>query len=309
MRANRSAAYADPGKRIEEGGHRPFADSSVASDRQRRRMQTVRADQAARAQARRSGGLESRWTDVCDLSMHARVAADPAIPDAPAVVLVHGVGVSSRYMVPTAERLAPSFRVYAPDLPGFGKSAKPPRVLSLAELADALLAWIEASGLQRVTLLGNSFGCQVIVDLAVRHQERIERIVLQGPTVDPSARTWRQQVWRWLVNTPGEATTQGKVIVQDYRDCGIPRLLRTFQLALQDRIEEKLPDVRVPTLVVRGSRDKIVPQRWAEEVARLLPMGRLVVIPGAAHTLNYGAPVDLVRAITPFLTEAQPGEP
>jgi 2-hydroxy-6-oxonona-2,4-dienedioate hydrolase len=251
--------------------------------------------------------LESRWTEVRGLSMHARVAADLAAPDPPEVVLVHGVGVSSRYMIPTAERLAPFCRVYVPDLPGFGKSAKPSRVLTLTELADALLAWIEASGLQRVALVGNSFGCQIIVDLAVRHPDRIERIVLQGPTIDPRARTWLRQIWRWLVNTPGEASSQGGVILRDYRDCGIPRLLRTFQEALRDRIEEKLPRVQVPALVVRGSRDAIVPQRWAEEATRLLPMGRLVVIPGAAHTLNYNSPVELVRVITPFLTDSQPG--
>ncbi|MDQ3880940.1 MAG: alpha/beta hydrolase, partial [Chloroflexota bacterium] len=65
----------------------------------------------------------------------------------------------------------------------------------------------------------------------------------------------------------------------------------------------KLPCVRVPTLVVRGGRDPIVPQAWAEEVARLLPRGRLVVIPGAAHAVNHDAPAALARVVLPFLTE------
>jgi pimeloyl-ACP methyl ester carboxylesterase len=84
--------------------------------------------------------------------------------------------------------------------------------------------------------------------------------------------------------------------------------VRTFRYALRDRIEARLPLVRVPTLVVRGSRDTIVPQRWAEEATRLLPHGRLVVIPGAAHTLVYKVPAELVRAIRPFLEQARRAE-
>lgn len=68
----------------------------------------------------------------------------------------------------------------------------------------------------------------------------------------------------------------------DYLSVGTRRAWRTFRYALADRMEEKLPHMRVPTLVVRGSRDTIVPQRWAHEVTGLLPMGRLSVIPGAA---------------------------
>lgn len=71
----------------------------------------------------RQGRLQSQYTIVNGLLMHARVSAEP--PDAPVVILVHGVVVSSSYMMPTAELLAPNYRVYAPDLPGYGKSDKP----------------------------------------------------------------------------------------------------------------------------------------------------------------------------------------
>lgn len=67
-----------------------------------------------------------------------------------------------------------------------------------------------------------------------------------------------------------------------------------------------LRGIRAPTLGVRGARDPIVPQRWAEEAARLLPRGRLVVIPGAAHSITFHAPLELTRVIRPFLLEAGP---
>jgi pimeloyl-ACP methyl ester carboxylesterase len=101
------------------------------------------------------------------------------------VVLVHGLVVSSRYMGPTFKRLAAYHRVYAPDLPGFSESEKPPRVLDVAGLSDSLAAWMREIGLERAALVGNCFGYPIIADLVVRHPERVERAVLQGPTMDP----------------------------------------------------------------------------------------------------------------------------
>ena len=86
--------------------------------------------------------LTSLWARVGGLRVHALAAADPP-PSSPVVVLVHGIVISSRYMVPTAELLAPLCRVYAVDLPGYGRSDKPPRVLCVPELARALADWIE----------------------------------------------------------------------------------------------------------------------------------------------------------------------
>lgn len=253
----------------------------------------------------RIGRLESRWTNVHGVRMHARVSAEPVPSGAPPVVLVHGVGISSRYLVPTAARLAAYYPVFAPDLPGFGKSDKPPYVLNVRELADALRAWMEVSGLYEAVLIGNSLGCQIIVDLAARYPAYVSRAVLQGPTVDPHARTWRQQLVRWLRDSLREPPSQFFIMMRDYRAAGLRRVRRTFQYSLEDRIEDKLPRVLNPTLVVRGSRDPIIPQRWAEEATRLLPHGRLIVIPGATHTINYAAPLEFVRVLRPFIDEAR----
>jgi 2-hydroxy-6-oxonona-2,4-dienedioate hydrolase len=216
---------------------------------------------------------------------------------------VHGLVVSSRYMVPTAERLAPHHRVFAPDLPGFGRSERPPGVLNVAGLSDALSAWMGATGLKSAALVGNSFGCQIIAELAVRHPDRVERAVLQGPTMDPLGRSVPRQVGRFLLDAPREPLSLHPIELLDYLSAGTRRAWRTLRYALEDRIEEKLPYMRAPTLVVRGSRDLIVPQRWAEEVTGLLPMGRLSVIPGAAHTANYGWAAEFTRIVLEFLDE------
>ena len=224
-------------------------------------------------------------------------------PGAATVVLVHGVLVSSRYMVPTAERLVPHARVWAPDLPGYGRSDKPARVLDVPELADALGAWMRAVGLERANLVGNSFGCQIAADFAARYPERVERLVLLGPTVDPRARSLLRTAGRWLMNVPLEPVSLDLVVARDFLDMGPRRTIGIIRHMLRDRIEAKLPLVQAPTLVVRGSRDTTVPQRWAEESTRLLPRGQLAIIPGAAHTVNYYAPGAVARLVLAFLAE------
>jgi 2-hydroxy-6-oxonona-2,4-dienedioate hydrolase len=195
-------------------------------------------------------------------------------------------------------------RVFAPDLPGFGRSPKPWRVLSLTELADTLAEWLQAARLTRPTLVGNSFGCQIIIDLAVRYPALLAGAVLNGPTVDPQARTYKGQLARWVSNAPHEAPSQLGVLAADYLQSGMRRLVGTLREAMTDHVEGKLMHVAVPTLVVRGSRDPIVPQRWAEELTRMLPRGHLVVIPGSGHTTNYTAPLEMSRVMREFLMDA-----
>jgi 2-hydroxy-6-oxonona-2,4-dienedioate hydrolase len=256
-----------------------------------------------------SGTFQSTWIDVNGLPVHTVVSTDSVLPGAPTVVLVHGLGLSHRYLVPIAARLAPVYRVYIPDLPGFGDSGKPPRVLDVPGLADALAAWMRTLGLGRAALFGNSFGCQIIVDLAARYPEQVERAVLQGPTTDPTERSWFWQFVRWRQNSPYNPRTLGPITRRDYRKCGLRRLLQTTHYFLQDRVEEKLPRVGAPVLVVRGQRDPICRQHWVEEVTCRLPHGRLVVIPEVAHTLVYTTPQELMGVTRPFLDEARQTEP
>lgn len=248
---------------------------------------------------------ESRWALVDGRRMHARISEDRASEGRPAVVLVHGLVVSSRYMVPTIRLLSLHYRVYAPDLPGFGKSEKPPRVLDVPSLSDSLATWMEAIGLERAAFVGNSLGCQVIADLAVRHPGRVEKVVLQGLTMDPRGRSALRQTMRLLLDYTLEPPSLWRVVLRDLLSAGVRVAVHTFRYALRDHVEEKLPHVQTPALIVRGSRDPICPQRWAEQAARLLPQGRLIVIPGAAHVMNYGAPSELAQTTRKFLDEGR----
>jgi 2-hydroxy-6-oxonona-2,4-dienedioate hydrolase len=245
--------------------------------------------------------LESRWINVGDQLFHYRASVIPSNRNLPPVILVHGLGVSSRYMIPTAVRLTPHRTIYVPDLPGFGKSGKPSRPLNITEMADALARWMNHVGIDRAPMLANSIGCQVIVDLALRRPEMVEGLVLVSPTVDRKARTVFRSFARLLLDVPRERLSLPFIALLDYLQAGMGRTALTFSYAMQDEVEKKLPFVRQPVLVVRGERDPIVPQSWAEEVNGRLPASRLVVIPGAAHGVNHNSPEELAQLVLDFL--------
>jgi 2-hydroxy-6-oxonona-2,4-dienedioate hydrolase len=254
------------------------------------------------------GALQHGWTKVNGLQMHSLVSRDPTSLDAPRIVLVHGSGLSGRYMIPTAQQLAEDCRVYVPDLPGFGDSDKPKKVFDVPELADWLAAWMPVIGLERAALLGNSFGCQVIADLASRYPDRVEAAILQGPTTPPDERSWFWQFIRWRQNQRYNPSSLGSVTYDDYKKCGLRRMYRSFLSQLTDRIEDKAPRIQAPVLVIRGAEDPIANQRWCEQIARLCPHGRLVLIPNVAHTLCYTAPVQLANVTRSFLQALKPDQ-
>jgi 2-hydroxy-6-oxonona-2,4-dienedioate hydrolase len=220
------------------------------------------------------------------------------------VILVPELNVSSRHMVWLGELLAPYLRVYSPDLPGYGQSAKPRHFLTLQELSDVLANWMTAIGLERAALLGSSYSAQIVADFAVRYPERITRAVLASLTVDPRSRPLPKLVWLWRVNEGREPKHVGQITKRDYQDVSKLRALFTMWQIIKDHVEERLSKINVPTLVVRGGRDPVTSQQWAEEITRLVPKARLAVIPGGAHALNLDSPLELARVVRPFLTEA-----
>jgi pimeloyl-ACP methyl ester carboxylesterase len=239
--------------------------------------------------------VESRFETVAGLRGHALTGGA-----GPAVVLVHGLAVSSRYFVPLASRLARSRAVLAPDLPGYGRSATPPRPLTIAELAEAVREWLDLAQIASAPLVGNSLGCQIAVDLAVRAPERVQSLVLVGPTMDPSAPTIAAQCRGLARDAVREPIGLNIAEARDYLRMGPRRIVATVRHALADDLGRKLALVRQPALVIRGEHDGIVSQPWAERVAAALPAGRLHVVRGSAHATHWHAAGEVARLVEEF---------
>jgi pimeloyl-ACP methyl ester carboxylesterase len=246
--------------------------------------------------------LRDMWTTVNGLSMYARCSVINPMAQ-PAVVLVHGLGVSGNYLLPTAVHLACHYPTFVPDLPGFGRSSKPSHVLNICELADSLAAWLRNNGLSHTCLVGNSLGCQFIVEIALRYPELVDSAVLVGPTIDSQARSFWKQVGRGVLDMFREPWAYLPLLTWDYLVAGTARTVATLQYAVADPVTAKLSSVDIPVLVVRGEKDPIAPQRWVEEMVQHLPRARLLVIPGAAHVVNYSAGATLAKVVRQFLEE------
>ena len=115
-----------------------------------------------------SGSLESHIVRLPFGRMHFYAGGAQSADQRP-VILIHGLVIASRYMLPTARHLAPLSWVYAVDLPGYGWSDKPCSAFTLPELVDSVAEWMKTLSIQRAHFTANSFGCQVLSHLAVRH--------------------------------------------------------------------------------------------------------------------------------------------
>jgi len=216
--------------------------------------------------------------------------------EGPPVVLVHGFGVSGAYMHPLAEALAASFTVFIPDLPGQGESEKLRGRTTIARLGRALGEWIEATGLAAPSVVANSMGCQVVTELAVRRPRLVGPMVLVGPTIDPARRGAPGQLLGVLRDSAREPFAVLARAARDDARTGMRILMALGRSMIDDRIEDRLPSIEQPTVVVHGERDGFGSREWAEQAASLLPEGRLVVVPGEPHAVHFTRP-DLIAAI------------
>jgi pimeloyl-ACP methyl ester carboxylesterase len=198
------------------------------------------------------------------------------------IVLVHGLGVGQRYFDRLAAELGEG--VLRPELR---------EALPVAELAQRFSAAFAGPSV----VVANSMGCQVAAEIAVLRPELVEALVLVGPTFDPGARSLLRNAGRLLLDSWYEPPTLTAIVVRDYLSTGPLTTLRQARHGLRHRIEEVLPRIERPAIVVRGAHDRICPPAWAREAAALLPQGRLVTIAGAAHAAHWSHPREVARLV------------
>ncbi|MGY4645705.1 alpha/beta fold hydrolase [Cellulomonas sp. URHB0016] len=210
-------------------------------------------------------------------------------------VLVHGIGMSARYFRRLTAELATDGRVLVPELPGCGRTPRTARAPRVDELADGLAAELDARDVRGATLVGHSMGAQVATELACRRPDLAGRLVLLSPVVDDDARSGPAQGLRLARDTLREPLGANLVTFTDYLRAGPRWYLAQLPHMLGYRLEERLPDVRCPVVVVRGERDMVAPQAWVARLAGLAPDGHAVVVPGAAHVVMYSRPELVAR--------------
>ncbi|MBB4138241.1 alpha/beta fold hydrolase [Microbacterium invictum] len=200
----------------------------------------------------------------------------------PTFVLIHGIGMGRGVFGDLIDHLGDTADVVSIDLPGYGEAPEPERVLTMERTADLVAAYLRTHVGRPAVLVGHSMGAQIVLEVAVRHPLVVERIALLGPSGDPGARSARAQLWRLLRDVAVESP---KVIVlggREYVRAG-PNLRAKLRAMLTHRPEDVLGRVTVPTLVIRGENDIVVPREWCRAIVRGVPDARLAEIAGHGH--------------------------
>jgi len=206
-------------------------------------------------------------------------------------VLVHGIGVSSRYFERLVPALAEEGRVIAVDLPGFGK-AKPLRRVrgfSIADFADSVARALDGLGVADAVIVGHSMGTQVAVALGARRPDLVRGLALLGPVMAPEDRNALKAGVLLGIDIFREDARGNRIVVGDYLHCGVRWYLATLPAMLEFETERELEQCRVPVVVIRGGRDPIARDRWVEQLATSTG-GTGTSVPGVAHLVMHGAP-------------------
>ncbi|MGI5129207.1 alpha/beta fold hydrolase [Pseudonocardia sp. CA-107938] len=281
---------------------------------------------------------------VADLqfrTVHGYRRAFRMVGSGPPLVLVHGIGDSSATWEPVLDELAQRHTVIAPDLLGHGASAKPRADYSVAAYANGVRDLLGVLDVDRVTLVGHSLGGGVAMQFAYQYPERTERLVLvgsggAGSGVSPVLRAatlpgatmllalLRLPTARWQV---GQVVALLRALGTDLGQ-DAPDLLRVVD-ALPDataraaftRTLRSVVDWRgqvvtmldrcyltlgMPTLLIWGDRDAVVPVTHAYDAHAAMPGSRLEIFADAGHFPFHTDPTRFVRVLENFLATTDP---
>lgn len=217
------------------------------------------------------------------------------------LVYFHGGG--GLHVSPAHRLLAERFRVSAFELPGFGESPENTRTATLDELAATMAAAVAAAGIDRYALYGTSFGAATALRLAVAFEERLESLVLESPAafrdpaVNPSALTPDELRRALFVRPENGPPPQPLPVIQKQ----LALLNRLIGPAADPELRERMRGLAVPTLVVVGRSDGLIPPALGRVYKELLVSCSLVYVYDAAHEVQFDRPEALAGLVGDFL--------
>lgn len=265
--------------------------------------------------------------------------------DGPAVLFIHGMAGSSRTWREVTGRVAGDYRIIAPDLIGHGESSKPMGDYSLGAYASGLRDLLGVIGVERVTVVGQSLGGGVAMQLAYQHPELVERLVLVGSgglgrevswmlrlLTLPGAEYVMPVLFPPLARQAGDALSR-LVVRTGFRAPNVDEMwqayasltgvgnrhafIRTLRSVIDPGGQSVSAKDRLylcaamPTMIVWGDADPIIPVEHAYSAHELMPGSRLEVMEGVGHFPHVERPEAFVELLLDFLStsEVSPADP
>lgn len=252
----------------------------------------------------------------------------------PPVILVHGFGGSMWQWEYQQDALAAQHRVITLDLPGSGLSDKPDLAYTPDEMVALFLGFMDALGLQKVSLAGNSMGGGLVIGMAIAHPERVDRLVLidglpkdvrkkltgklMQRAVDTAAPVWLIQLGNWLTGrwmteralkevVHDHSRLTPAVIERSYRNRKQPGVIPPIMamarnLPLWERgFARRIDEIRQPTLVIWGQYDGVFPAEVGRDLQAAIKGASFVLIPQAGHIPQWEQPEAVNQRLLTFL--------
>jgi pimeloyl-ACP methyl ester carboxylesterase len=289
---------------------------------------TVRLDRPAAEVEARWARPPSKFVDVDGLRVHVRDRGK-----GPVVVLVHGSNSSLFTWEGWARALETDHRVITLDLPGHGLTGPHPRArYGPRDMADVVHGVVEALGVGRFSLAGNSMGGHVAIAYTLAHPERVERLILIDaaglPREEPLPFAFRLsglpvvgRLVRWttprfmvtgsLREVYGDPSKVTDALVDQFLDlnlrAGNREATRLRFLTPPDDIAGRLGELRLPVLILWGGRDRWILPRYGERFRDAIAGSRLVVFDSLGHVPMEEDPAATVRVAREFLAQANGG--
>ena len=273
--------------------------------------------------------LVEKTVEVQELSTRYLVAGE-----GPPMVLLHGVGTSAGEWSWVLPELARSHRVYALDLPGYDGSFEPPDYAP-AFTASFIGSFLDAVGVESAVVVGNSFGGLVALHLALSEPARVSALIMSDSagldrTVNPALATLSfprmGQMATALAKTPPGAAQRAlsrallmfarpwqipsKWLKDQYRLAQLPNFIEATLATLRSTVGpsgqrevllEELPRLQMPTLIVWGIEDRVLPYWQAQDALTRLKKGSLELIPNCGHLPHVEQPERFVSILDGFL--------
>lgn len=231
------------------------------------------------------------------------------------LLFLHGAGGMPGWM-PFLDTLSDSFDVLAPDHPTFGLSDDAEWLDDMNDMALFYMDFIEAQGLDNVHLVGQSLGGWIALEIAVRSTQRIKSLTLVGsagirmkglPAADIFMMDQEELTRSLLVNEKIIDTMLSQELTTDQEDIQIRNKVSTARLGWQPRLfnpslRKWMHRINVPTHVIWGNQDKIIPPDYAEEFKRLIAGASVTMIDQCGHLPQVEQAGKFTEAVTGFIT-------
>ena len=207
-------------------------------------------------------------------------------------------GASGSVVVPALEGTRPLMvEIQALTAPngGFGAARRPVQALPIQETGRLATQALRQLDVGRFIVVGHSMGCLTGVEMALADPAAVRSLVLLGPSTNSRERTLQIQRRRLIQDTLWEPPKVAWTAAGDYLRCGRRWYYANAAHMIAYRLEERLPLVCVPIILVRGEHDPIAPRSWLAELAAAGSAAVVAEVPGEAHAVMYRSPVAVAQ--------------